>query len=86
MLSCISYLLPAQSIREQKTDSVCTLVKKYLNEKNPEKLYALTGGSFRNLISDSAFNAFCNHHLFPLGRVRGIRLEKYANGIPKRAL
>jgi hypothetical protein len=34
VLVCISNLLYAQSSRQQKTDSVCALVKKYFNETN----------------------------------------------------
>ncbi len=62
--SCITNLLPAQSNKQQKTDSVCGLVKKYFNEKNVGQLYELTGESFKKELSADAFKNVCDQIYF----------------------
>src|SRR5450432_4029389 len=77
VFSCVSNLLPAQEIGQQKTDSVCLLIKKYFNEKNSDKIYALVGEVFKNAISANAFKNFCDNNLFPIGEMKETVLENY---------
>ncbi len=71
----------AQDRQQQKTDSVCILVKKYFNEKNSEQIYSLVGEAFRNALTEEAFKNICNTNLFPLGEIKETVLENYENGV-----
>ena len=76
-----SVILPAQSILQQRTDSVSRLVLKNFNEKNAAGLYALTGEAFQKALTYEAFLSVCNNNLFPLGEMKEARFEKEASGI-----
>ena len=75
------HLLPAQGRQQEKTDSVCILVKKYFNEKNPAKIYGLTGEAFRKELSPEAFKTVCDNNLFPLGEMNKTEFENQAGGV-----
>jgi CubicO group peptidase (beta-lactamase class C family) len=68
---------------QQKTDSVCALVKKYINEKNAQKLYDLTGESFHKELPLESFKNVSTTGLFPLGVMKEAIFEEYANGVSK---
>ena len=63
-------LLCAQNSQQQKTDSVCLLIKKYFKEKNSAQLYDLGGDVFKNAFSADAFKTICDNNLFPLGEIK----------------
>jgi hypothetical protein len=79
----LSQLTLAQDIRQIKTDSVCSLVKQYFNQKKINQLYALTGKNFKNSLSQEAFANICNNNLFPLGELKETVFESYENGVSK---
>ena len=59
-----------QSTPRERNDSVCALVKKYMNEKAVDSLYALTGENFRKQINPDLFKSISNNNLFPLGEMK----------------
>src|SRR5579863_2994592 len=59
-----------QSTPRQKNDSVLALVKRYLNEKSVDSLYALTGAHFRQQIKPDVFKNITTNNLFPLGEIK----------------
>jgi len=71
----------AQPTPQQKTDSVCLLVKEYVNEKSVDKLYQLTGQEFRQKLPADKFKNFVENNLFPLGEIRATAFEKIVNDI-----
>ncbi|HXB44345.1 MAG TPA: serine hydrolase domain-containing protein [Puia sp.] len=80
-ITCTCTLLIAQTSQTQKIDSVCILVKQYFNEKNPAKIYDLTGESFRNVLSPDAFKTICENNLFVLGEMKKTEFENHAAGV-----
>ncbi|HEY1871953.1 MAG TPA: serine hydrolase [Chitinophagaceae bacterium] len=79
----LSQFALAQDIRQIKTDSVCSLVKQYFNQKNINQLYELTGKNFKNSLSQEAFTNICNNNLFPLGELKETVFESYEDGVAK---
>lgn len=76
----ITGVATAQSSQQQKTDSVCLLVKKFFNEKSVEKLYQLTGEAFQKQIDPEKFKSIAENNLFPLGEMKETTFEKNVNG------
>ena len=59
-----------QSSPKEKNDSVFALVKKYLNNKATDSLYALTGENFRKHIKHDVFINITEKNLYPLGVIK----------------
>jgi CubicO group peptidase (beta-lactamase class C family) len=74
-------MLPAQSILQNKTDSVSRLVLKEFNNKDVAALYQLTGNGFKKVLPFETFLTICNNNLFPLGEMKEAVFEKENNGI-----
>src|ERR1700682_55802 len=79
----LTTILPAQSLQQQKTDSVSKLVLKRFNEKDAAGLYAMTGDVFKKALTYENFLTICNNNLFPLGDMKEASFEKETNGICK---
>lgn len=79
ILVAVSQALSAQTRQQQKVDSVFNLVKKYLNEKNADAIYNLTGDAFQHELNIDAFNKVANEQLFPLGEIRSTWLINFVN-------
>ncbi|MHA4808999.1 serine hydrolase domain-containing protein [Flavitalea flava] len=77
----ISFSAFSQTSQQQKTDSICALVKKYFNEKSADKLYQLTGQSFQKQLSPEQFQTISENNLFPLGEIKETLFKKNVNGI-----
>ena len=77
----LSYVSCAQSPQQQKTDSVCLLIKEYFNEKSVDKLYQLTGQEFRQQLPPEQFKSITENNLFPLGEMKSTLFEKNVNGV-----
>jgi CubicO group peptidase (beta-lactamase class C family) len=77
------FLLFAQSSQQQKIDSVCRLIQAYFNEKNPVKIYELTGDAFRKEISAEAFQNIFEKNLLPLGELKNTVFENHHAGLSK---
>lgn len=77
-LCCTIHAQPAQ---QQKIDSVCQLVRKFFNDKNVDQLYSLSGKLFRKELSPDAFRNVCENNLFPLGEMKEVTFETFANGV-----
>jgi len=73
----------AQTGPQQKTDSVCALVRQYFNAKDVDNLYALTGEAFKKQLPPATFKQVCNNNLFPLGQMKEANFEKTTNGVSK---
>ena len=59
------------------------LIRKYFNEKDADKLYALTGVEFRKIISLEKLKEIGASNLFPLGEMKPPHFESNTNGISK---
>ena len=81
MVASMSNLILAQNYRQQNTDSVFQLIKKYFNEKNSERLYELTGEAFQKDLSPDDFKTVCDKNLFPRGEIKNNVLEKNSNEV-----
>jgi CubicO group peptidase (beta-lactamase class C family) len=75
----ISYKTSAQSQQQQKVDSVFQLVKKYINARQPDSIYALTGEKFRANIDLEKFREASVNNLFPLGQLNHSLLITFDN-------
>ncbi len=83
VLICSANLISAQDTQQQKIDSVCQLVKKYWNEKNPDKIYAMAGDEFRQQLSLENFKKVYSEKLVFLGEMKETVFESYSNGVNK---
>ncbi|WP_127128550.1 serine hydrolase domain-containing protein [Pseudoflavitalea rhizosphaerae] len=81
LLSVLSLTGFAQRTLQQRTDSVAALTKKYVNEKDAEKLYDLTAQDFKNAIKKEEFINVTQKSLFPLGELKEIIFERNADGV-----
>lgn len=82
-ISLLSFSIPGMGQRplQERTDSVAALAKKYLNEKDTDKMYELTGPSFRKAITKDVFRNATEQSLFPMGELKGLSLEKTEGGV-----
>jgi len=76
----VAFQVIAQSSKKGKADSVCLLVKKYINEKASDSLYQLTGSTFRSRVSAGAFRSTAAAWFAPLGIMEEAVFEQYAGG------
>src|SRR5690348_11323013 len=83
LFTCSIQFAFAQAAQQQKIDSVCQLVKKYWNEKDPDKIYAMAGDLFRKQLSPETFKKVCADNLFPLGSMKETLFESYNDGVNK---
>ncbi|MFT4153712.1 serine hydrolase domain-containing protein [Parafilimonas sp.] len=66
---CLLMIEDVSAQIQEKTDSVCTLVKQYFNARQADSLYALTGEIFRNQLPYETFKQITDNNLFPLGKM-----------------
>jgi CubicO group peptidase (beta-lactamase class C family) len=78
-LSFIAFNSMAQSIEQQRTDSVFQLVKKYFNNRQVDSIYNLASDGFKKSISNDTFNTVVNNQLFPLGEMGQSTLVGFFN-------
>ena len=69
----------AQTVEQQKTDSVFQQVKHLFNEQQPDSLYLLTGDVFRSKIAKDNFDTIFVKQMFPLGRIGQSTLVSFFN-------
>ena len=69
----------AQSIQQQKTDSVFKLVKRQFNAQQADSLYALAGADLKKALIIETFRNICNNQLFPLGAIKQWSLISFVN-------
>jgi len=69
----------AQSIQQQKVDSVFQQVKKYFNQKNADAIYNMAGDEFQKELTIDAFNDVATKQLFPLGQIKESLLVSFVN-------
>lgn len=81
LLTCSTLTGFAQRTLQQRTDSVAELAKQYVNEKDADKLYELTGQDFRNAIKKEEFINVSKQSLFPLGDLKQMIHERNADGV-----
>lgn len=79
VLLALTHSVFAQTRQQQKVDSVFNLVKKYLNEKNADAVYNLTGNGFQHELDIDAFNKVAGEQLFPLGQIKSTSLINFVN-------
>ena len=75
----VAFSSSAQSIQQQKVDSVFQLVKKYYNAKNADAIYNLAGDKFQQELTINAFADVCNQQLFPFGDIKTSSLISFVN-------
>lgn len=66
---------------QKRNDSVFTLVQKYINDKNADALYALTGEGFRGRVAKEAFTHVSQQNLFAAGAIKEASLIKFTAGL-----
>jgi CubicO group peptidase (beta-lactamase class C family) len=81
LLTCLSFNSFAQRSLQQRTDSIAALAQKYVNGKEAEKLYELTGADFRNAVKKEEFINVSQQSLFPLGELKEMIFERNADGV-----
>src|ERR1700740_3748069 len=69
----------AQTIEQQKTDSVFQLVKHHFNNGRVDSLYLLTSDGFRSKISQTDFDTVMERQLMPLGIIGKTTLVSFFN-------
>jgi len=79
VLSFASLTTSAQSIQQQKTDSVFQIIKTEFNNKQADNLYALTGETFKNNVSLDKFRDIANTQLFSIGDILESKLVSFVN-------
>jgi CubicO group peptidase (beta-lactamase class C family) len=79
LLFAMASAASAQSLQQQKVDSVFVQVKKYFNQKNADAIYNLAGDGFQKELSIDAFQGVANKNLFPLGEIRESSLVSFVN-------
>ncbi|SDS29832.1 CubicO group peptidase, beta-lactamase class C family [Mucilaginibacter mallensis] len=79
LLLSISLNTMAQSIQQQKTDSVFKQVKKQFNAQQADSLYALAGAELKKALIIEAFRNIANNQLFPLGAIKQSTLISFEN-------
>jgi CubicO group peptidase (beta-lactamase class C family) len=83
LILIIMNLASQAQTQQQKVDSVCTLVKKYFNEKNAQKLYDLAGDNFHKQLTWETFENISNTNLFPRGEMKETIFEGNTSGVSK---
>jgi CubicO group peptidase (beta-lactamase class C family) len=78
-LSFITQKIMAQSLQQQKTDSVFQLVKKYFNDKRADSIYAIAGESFKKNLDAQTFGDFVTQRLFPFGEIKQSEFISFVN-------
>lgn len=71
----------AQRTLKQRTDSVTSLIQQFMDEKQSDRIYELTGPEFRKQLSADNFRAVTEQAIFPLGKISSRTFEKEANGV-----
>ncbi|QJD97514.1 beta-lactamase family protein [Mucilaginibacter robiniae] len=71
---------------QQKVDSVFTLVKNCIDQKDAGGIYTLTGQALRKSITQDALHKFVEKELIPLGRIKSWALMSFTNGTAKYRL
>ncbi len=59
----------AQNIQQQKNDSVFVLLKKYINSKDIDSIFDLTGKDYQKKSSKSNLSDFLTKQIFPLDQI-----------------
>ena len=81
LLLATTFTALAQSTPREKNDSVSALVKRYINSKSVDSLYALTGETFQKHIKPEMFKSINNSNLYPLGELKETNFEKIAGKV-----
>lgn len=69
LLVSISFSSISQSM-QQKNDSIVVSLKKYINTKNADAIYNLTGKDYQKKLSKTFLTDFLNKQIFPLGEIK----------------
>jgi CubicO group peptidase (beta-lactamase class C family) len=69
----------AQTVEQQKTDSVFQQVKKYFNKRQADSIYSLTSDNFQRSVSHDNFTSVVVTQLFMLGDIKQSTLTGFFN-------
>lgn len=70
LLATISSSSIAQNMQQQKSDLVVVSFKKYINAKNADAIYDLTGKDYQKKLSRAFLTDFLIKQIFPLGEIK----------------
>ena len=73
----------SQDMQKEKVDAMRIKVVQFFNAKNSDSLYNLAGEVFKKQLSAEKFKAVCDNNLFPLGEMKLVEFEKFAQGVSK---
>jgi len=71
----------AQNMQQQKNDSIVVLLKKYINTKNANAIYDLTGKDYQKDLSRTFLTDFLTKQIFSLGEIKVVSFLKLENKI-----
>lgn len=72
---------PKADVVKKQIDSICKLIVIYTNQKATDKLYALTGGTFRKTMNYESFKGSAESHLYPLNGILKTELLEHKSGL-----
>lgn len=75
----ITASVSAQTIEQQRTDSVFQQIKHHFNNRQVDSIYLLTSESFRSKINRNDFDTAITKQLFPLGEIGQSTLMSFYN-------
>jgi len=69
----------AQTMQQQKSDSIIVLLKKYINAKDADAIYDLTGKDYQKDLSRTFLTGFLTKKILPLGEIKESSFLKLEN-------
>lgn len=76
---CMTASVSAQTIEQQRTDSVFQQIKHHFNNRQVDSIYLLTSESFKSKINRNDFDTAITKQLFPLGNIGQSTLVSFFN-------
>lgn len=83
VLICLKATAQTSEASMKRVDSVAQKVIVYLQQKQPDSVYAMTGLSFRNKITLENFNAISTSQIFPMTDFKSVKFVSHLQGINK---
>ena len=77
---CLLFSFVWSQGKDPKVDSIAKLLQQYFNQKDGERIYALTGVGFQKSIPPDLFKTISSNNLFPLGEMKEVVFEKAGPG------
>ena len=83
MLIVFTGFSQAGSNYQKILDSISKVVIHYMQEKEPDSIYALAGQNFKQQLSQESFKSISTNQIFPLNDFKAVTFVNTTNGINK---